>query len=86
MTESITTKSDEELRTLPDGGAAPGSPYWETVKLEIELRNSERQLEASKTLARFTERLVRATWVLGGATIVLVLASAVQAYLLWKKP
>jgi hypothetical protein len=83
--EQIRNKSDGELRALPDSGADPGSRKWETVKLEIELRNSERQLEASQTLARFTKRLVLATWVLGVATLVLAVASAIQVYLLVKK-
>jgi hypothetical protein len=82
---NVTARSDEELRALPDSGADPGSRNWETAKLEMELRTSERQLQTSKTLAKFTSRLVFATWVLAGATIALVAVTGLQAYLVWKQ-
>ena len=72
MSEKVTDLSDEELRELPDGVADVDSIAWHTRKLEMEWRNAQKQLEASRDLVKFSKRLVIATWVLVFATIALV--------------
>lgn len=78
--------TDDQLVDLAHG-LTPGTPDDVAVGRILHVRVAQREAQGGAALVKATDRLVRittrlgtATWVLGGMTLLLVVAAGVQAY------
>jgi hypothetical protein len=83
--------TDDQLLDLAHQ-LTPGTPDDVAVSRILHLRVAQREAQGGAALVKATDRLVRitgrlgtATWVLGGMTLLLVLAAGVQAYPIFKR-